>query len=94
MLTTISRLQAAAVVLLAAVGVGQAVGDGLEAEPIVAAHSAGALGGLHAAVVVLGVDEGDVDALVVEQLGDLQRRVHVAGARVRHHHDVRPRHVM
>ena len=49
------HLQAAAVVLLAAVGVGQAVGDGLEAEPIVAAHGAGALGGLDAAVWLCSV---------------------------------------
>lgn len=34
-------------------------------------------------MVVLGVDEGDVDAAAVEELGELQRRVDVAGARVR-----------
>jgi len=84
--------EAAAVVLLAAVGLGEPVRDGLEAEPLAAPHGAGALRGLHAPVVVLGVDEGDVDAVAVQQLGDLQRRVDVAGARVRHNHDVRPRH--
>jgi hypothetical protein len=84
--------QAAPVVLLAPLGLGQAVRDGLEAEPLPAAHGSGALGGLHAPVVVLGVDEGDVDAVAVEQPGDLQRWVDVAGAWVRHNHDVWPRH--
>jgi len=37
---------------------------------------------------VLGDDEGDEDAVVAQQLGQLQRRVDVAGARVWHHHGV------
>lgn len=51
------------------VGGGQAVGDGLEAEVVEALDGVGAAGGYEAAVVVLGVDEGDVEALGVEELG-------------------------
>ena len=54
------------------------------------APTRGALGGrLRAAEVVLGDDEGDEDAVAAQQLGQLQRRVDVAGARVWHHHGVR-----
>ena len=44
------------------------------------APTRGALGGrLRAAEVVLGDDEGDEDAVAAQQLGQLQRRVDVAG---------------
>ena len=87
--------QAEVVVLLVAVGVHQPVRDGLDPERVVVATAHGALlggGGLGAAEVVLGDDEGDEDAVVAQKQGQLQRRVDVAGARVGHHHDVRLRH--
>ena len=57
--------------VLRGVGVGgrEAVGDGLEAEPREAGHGGGAVGADEAAVVVVGVDEGDEEAAAVEELG-------------------------
>jgi hypothetical protein len=83
--------QADVVVLRFAVGVEQAVRDCLDLEPLAVAATRGAGGVMHAAEAVLGDDEGDEHAVAVEQLGQLQRRVDVAGPRVRHHHGVRLR---
>ena len=45
------------------------IGDGLEAKGREAVEGVGASGFEEALVVVLGVDEGNVEALVVEELG-------------------------
>ncbi|WVZ66741.1 hypothetical protein U9M48_015925 [Paspalum notatum var. saurae] len=62
----------------------EAVGDGLEPEALGAGdvEGAGAPRAEEPAVVVLGVDEGDVEAARVQRLGQLQERVHVALRRV------------
>jgi hypothetical protein len=77
--------------VLRGVGVGrrQAVRDGGEAEPREARDGGGAAGADEAAVVVLGVDEGDVEAPAVEDLGKLQHRRDVALRRERQAHRVR-----
>jgi len=81
------------VVLLVTVSEHQPVWDGLDPERVVAtAHGAFGGGGLGAAEVVPGDDEGDEDAVVAQKQGQLQRRVDVTGARVGHHHDVWLRH--
>ena len=56
--------------VLSGVGVGgrEAVRNGLEVEGGGAGEGVGALGFEEAAVVEFGVDEGDVEALVVEEL--------------------------
>jgi hypothetical protein len=79
--------------VLRGVGVGlrQAVRDGGEAEPREARDGGGAAGADEAAVVVLGVDEGDAEAPGVEDLGQLQHRRDVALRRERHAHCVRLR---
>lgn len=51
------------------VGWGESVGDGLEAEVWEAVEGGGAVGTEEAAVVVFGVDEGDEEAVVVEEFG-------------------------
>ena len=71
------------------VRVRQAVRDGGEAEAREARDGLGAPGPDQAAVVVLGVDEGDVEALAVEDLGQLHHRRHVALRRERDAHRVR-----
>ena len=71
------------------VRVRQAVGDGGEAEARQVRDGLGAPGPDEAAVVVLGVDEGDVEALAVEDLGQLHHRRHVALRRERDAHRVR-----
>lgn len=53
------------------VGVGEAVGDGLKPERGEAVEGVGPTGAEESAVVVLRVDEGDVEALRVEELGHL-----------------------
>jgi hypothetical protein len=60
------------------VGRGQPVGDGLEPEAGGAGDGPGPPRAEEAAVVVLGVDEGDVEAPRVQGLGQLQERGHVA----------------
>ena len=82
--------------VLRGVGVGlrQAVRDGGEAERRRRrreARDGGAAGADEAAVVVLGVDEGDAEAPGVEDLGQLQHRRDVALRRERHAHCVRLR---
>jgi hypothetical protein len=67
----------------------QAVRDGGEAEPREARDGGGAAGANEAAVVVLGVDEGDAEAPGVEDLCQLQHRRDVALRRERHAHCVR-----
>ncbi|WVZ77085.1 hypothetical protein U9M48_024986, partial [Paspalum notatum var. saurae] len=67
----------------------EAVGDGGEAEAGHAVERAGATRAEQAAVVELGVDEGDVEAAPVEQLGQLHHRRHVALRRARQAHGVR-----
>ena len=59
--------------VLGGVGVGgrEAVRDGAEPEGREAVEGGGAAGPQEAVVVVLGVDEGDVEALAVEDLGQL-----------------------
>jgi len=76
--------------VLRGVGVGrrEAVRDGVEAEPGHAVQRAA--GAVQAPVVELGVDEGDLEATRVEELGELQHGRHVALRRVRHAHGVRP----
>lgn len=56
----------------------EAVGDRLEAEGVDAVEGVAAAGVEEAAVVVVGVDEGDVEAVVVEDLGELEHGVYVA----------------
>lgn len=51
-------------VAFTSIGLGETVRDGVEAETVTATHSTGALSVLHAVVVVLGVDGGDVDVVV------------------------------
>jgi hypothetical protein len=77
--------------VLRGVGVGrrQPVRDGGEAEAREARDGGGAPGADEAAVVVLGVDEGDVEALAVERLGQLHHWRDVALRRERDAHDVR-----
>jgi hypothetical protein len=77
--------------VLRRVGVGrrEAVRDGGEAEPREAVQRGGAAGAEEAAVVELGVDEGDVEATVVEDLGELQHGRDVPLRRERHAHGVR-----
>ena len=76
--------------VLRGVGVGrrQAVRDGGEAEVPEARDGGGAPGPDEAAVVVLGVDEGDVEAPGVEDRGELQHRRDVALRRERQAHRV------
>ena len=62
--------------------------DGGEAEVREARDGAWAAGTDKAPVVVLGVDEGDVEAPRVEDLGQLHHRGGVALRRVRHAHRV------
>uniref|UniRef100_J3LYF4 Uncharacterized protein n=1 Tax=Oryza brachyantha TaxID=4533 RepID=J3LYF4_ORYBR len=77
--------------VLRRVGVGRrkAVGDGGEAEPREAVQRGGAPGAEEPAMVELGVDEGDVEAPAVEDLGQLQHRRDVALRRERQAHGVR-----
>ena len=72
------------------VGRGQTLRDGGEAEVREAVERAGAAGAEQAAVVELRVDEGDVEAPAVEDLGQLQHRRDVALRWERHAHGVRP----
>jgi hypothetical protein len=82
--------------VLRRVGVGwrEPVGDDGKAEPRDTIQRGGALGLDHAPVVVLGVDEGDVEAACVEELGQLEHGRDVALSRVRHAHRMRPRHLL
>ena len=74
------------------VGRGQAVGDGGEAEPRRPRQRARAARAEEAPPVVLGVDEGDVEAVaVVEEPCELQRRGDVALRGEREEHQVRLR---
>jgi len=77
--------------VLGGVGFGgrEAVVDGGEAKPLRAVERVGPSRAQVAAVVELVVDEGDVEAASVEELGELQHRRDVALRRVRDHHDVR-----
>nr|XP_051211107.1 uncharacterized protein LOC127328553 [Lolium perenne] len=72
-------------------GTREPVGDRLEPEAVGGgAHDgAGPAGPEEAAVVVLGVDEGDVEATRVQGLGQPKERVHVALRRVGNQQDVR-----
>ena len=56
------------------------IGDGLEAEAAAAEGGIGVEGSAfeEALVVVFGVDEGDVEALVVEELGEFEHCLDVA----------------
>ncbi|GMN72505.1 hypothetical protein TIFTF001_055629, partial [Ficus carica] len=56
----------------------EAVGDVFEPEGGEAVEGVRAAGLEEAVVVVVCVDEGDVEALRVEELGQFQHRVHVA----------------
>ena len=69
-------------------GLRQAIRDGGETEAREAAERAGAAGAEEAAVVVLRVHEGDVEAPEVEDLAQLQHRRDVALRRERHQHGV------
>jgi hypothetical protein len=71
------------------VGRRAAVRDGGEAEAREAVERAGAAGAEEAAVVVLRVHEGDVEAPAVEDLAQLQHRRDVALRREWHQHSVR-----
>lgn len=68
---------------------GQTFRYGGEPEPLEAVERTGALGTEEPAVVELGVDEGDVEAPAVEDLGQLQHRRDVPLRRERHAHGVR-----
>lgn len=73
------------------VGGREAVRDGLEPEALGAGvEGPRAPRAEEAPVVVLGVDEGDVEAARVQRLGQLEERVHVALRRVGDEQDVRP----
>ena len=71
------------------VGRRQAIRDGGETEAREAVERSRAAGPEQAAVVVLAVDEGDVEAPAVEDLAQLQHRRDVALRRERHQHGVR-----
>nr|CAB3484148.1 unnamed protein product [Digitaria exilis] len=73
------------------VGAGEAVVDGGEAEARRAVERVGPPRAEVAAVVELVVDEGDVEATGVEELGELQHRRDVALRWVWDHHRVRRR---
>jgi hypothetical protein len=77
--------------VLGGVGVGrrQAVRDGGELEVRESVQRAGAAGTEEAAVVELRVDEGDVEAPAVEDLGQLQHGRDMDLRRERHQHGVR-----
>lgn len=56
----------------------KAVGDGGEVEVIGGEEGGGALGGEKTVVVVLGVDEGDVEAMGVDELGKVEHGGYMA----------------